>query len=310
MITLQQMNYILALADFGQFQKASEFCNVTQPTLSMQVKKAEEMLGHPVFERGHARVKLSPFGESLIPVLRDMKQENERIIHLSQSFSGKRDVQLSVGIIPTISAYLVPELFKISESLGRNTLHVYEFHTHELIRKLESRQLDLAILAGPYQQPSFRSVKLFEEELKVYSKDHIKGGVIKASELHDRQPWMLSEGNCLRSQMVSFCALEGNTDAFGSRYEGNQLELLLKMVDMHGGYTMVPEFYPLSQAIEESLCSVKIEDNGNYPGRTIIGVYSSKSIHAELFNRLIYEIQHTYMPVKTKHLELLGWRGG
>ena len=106
MISIQQMHYILVLSEQRQFQRASELCFVTQPTLSMQVKKAEEHLGFPIFDRSRNPIELTPFGESLIPVIREVLNESGKIEILLQKLKGNYKEQVKIGIIPIFTCSL------------------------------------------------------------------------------------------------------------------------------------------------------------------------------------------------------------
>ncbi|MCE2713576.1 MAG: LysR family transcriptional regulator [Cryomorphaceae bacterium] len=111
MLSIQQMQYILSLSEHKQFQKASESCFVTQPTLSMQVKKAEDFLGYPIFDRSRSPLELTIFGEELIPVIREILSENDKIGSIAKKMKGEFKEQIRIGIIPTIAAYMVLDLF-------------------------------------------------------------------------------------------------------------------------------------------------------------------------------------------------------
>ncbi len=124
MISFQQIQYILAIEETRHFQKASDLCFVTQPTLSMQVKKAEETLGYSVFDRSSSPLSLTPFGEDLIPVLRELQIDFDNIQKLVLKSSGAYTERLRLAIIPTISPFMVPDMFDDWKSLLQNlTLH-------------------------------------------------------------------------------------------------------------------------------------------------------------------------------------------
>jgi LysR family hydrogen peroxide-inducible transcriptional activator len=309
MISIQQIQYILALNDFGQFQKASEACHVTQPTLSMQVKKAEEMLGHKIFHRAASPLKTSAFGEKLIPILRDLMRENSKIEQLIQMEEGSFVERIRIGIIPTISGYLVSEIFDLlPQKLKKSHLQIVELPSLQLIELLKQRELDLIIMAGPYVDAGFQSVKLFEEELKIFSKK-IKKAEIDETVIQNLRPWLLNEGNCLRSQMISFCNIQKETDQIVWDYEGGNLELLIRMVEQQGGYTLVPEHYPLNKVQLKHLSSIRISDNGFSPGRSVIGVYPNRTVFHESIQSILHKLQHRYSTKKKRTLDLIGWQG-
>jgi LysR family hydrogen peroxide-inducible transcriptional activator len=130
MISLQQMRYLVVLSEELQFLRASERCFVTQPTLSMQVKKAEEQLGHPVFDRVTQPLALTPYGQSVIPILREILNENDKITQLNEKMSGKVFEEIRIGVIPTIAVYLLSDIFlRLRKALPNAKLLFMEYRT-------------------------------------------------------------------------------------------------------------------------------------------------------------------------------------
>ena len=181
-------------------------------------------------------------------------------------------------------------------------------HTHHLIEQLNNGKLDVIILAGPYQHPGMQSVKLFEEEIKVYLQGNDRS-VVSSDDLKDKKPWLLTEGNCLRTQMISFCEIKANESQNQWDYEGGNLELLVSMAKTQGGYTLVPENYFSASMSPISLASVRISDNGRYPSRTIIGVFPIRSIFRSNIDRILRHIQMNFNKPKDWHFESIGWQG-
>ena len=140
MITIQQMNYILALNDLRHFQRASEQCFVTQPTLSMQIKKAEDDLGFQIFDRSTNPLSLTNFGIEFIPIIRDITNDVSKIEHLTKSMKGLYTEKIRIGIIPTISAYLVSDMFKNwKEELINSQVVIKELKTEDLLIAIEKK---------------------------------------------------------------------------------------------------------------------------------------------------------------------------
>jgi LysR family hydrogen peroxide-inducible transcriptional activator len=111
MLSIAQIQYILALLEHKNFQKASDACFVTQPTLSMQVKKAEETLGHKIIDRDTSPISLTPFGEKIFLHIQQINDEYKALKTTLQKIEGTYKAEIRVGIIPTIAGYLVPELY-------------------------------------------------------------------------------------------------------------------------------------------------------------------------------------------------------
>jgi LysR family transcriptional regulator, hydrogen peroxide-inducible genes activator len=308
MLSIQQMHYILVLSEELQFQRASERCFVTQPTLSMQVKKAEELLGHPIFDRSRNPIQLTPFGSSLLPIIREVVNESNKIDNLLERMKGNYKEVIKIGVIPTIASYLVPDMFqKWQERIGHVQLMIEELKTEELILVLERKEIDLAILAGPYNDNRLRTIPMFKEEILAYMPSCNKNE-ISVEELTELHPWLLSRGNCLRTQMIQFCQLKEGQEIDAWNYEGGNLELLLKMVDTNGGYSLVPEYYHLNENQRTQLKSIS---NGtkSVPAREIIALVPNRSLKWETIEKLIREIQFNYNRVSKSEMHVLNWNG-
>ena len=149
MISLQQMRYLVILSEELQFSRASERCFVTQPTLSMQVKKAEEQLGYAVFDRALSPLSLTPYGIEVIPILREILSENDNLRLLNDRMAGKIKEEIRVGIIPTGSVYILTRLFLLFKQALPNVRFLYVEHpTETLLQELEKGTIDFGILAG------------------------------------------------------------------------------------------------------------------------------------------------------------------
>ncbi len=305
-ITPQQINYILELNVERNFQRASDKCFVTQPTLSMQVKKAEEMLGFIIFDRSRSPIELTASGELLMPILKDVQIEYARIATLTQKVKGTFSEQLKIGIIPTISAYLLLDIFEtVREKMPNVTFKIEELKSEELVEALENNQIDIGIMAGPYIGRRMRTIPLFQEEIKLYYPNSEKT-ILSPEDIEFSQPWLLSKGNCLRTQMVHFCGLNDELDFDGNwSYEGGNIDLLMKMVDLNGGYTLVPEYYKLPSLHVKRLLDGKTNE---YPAREVIAIMPAKSLKSDGCENLIRIIQMHYNNQRKDKLQLLSWR--
>jgi LysR family hydrogen peroxide-inducible transcriptional activator len=307
MISLQQMHYIVVLSDEQQFQKASEKCFVTQPTLSMQIKKAEEMLGHLIFDRSKNPMELTPFGEEILPVIRDVLAENSKIKLICDRQNGMIKEVIRLGIIPTVSAYMVGKMFAYwQNSVDNVILDIIEYKTEELLDKIEQNMVDLAILAGPHFDQKLRTVPLFQEEILVYCPS-ISGKTISFSQLEQLHPWLLNKGNCLRTQMIQFCQINDSTNLDQWNYQGGNIDLLMEMVNENGGYTLIPEHYYLTEEQQNHL--KRVENLDGFPAREIIGLYHNRSIKKESIEKMLRVAQLQYSkPYSQEKLSILNWK--
>ncbi|MDX1653006.1 MAG: LysR substrate-binding domain-containing protein [Brumimicrobium sp.] len=305
MVSLAQIDYILALLEYRNFQKASEACFVTQPTLSMQVKKAEEILGNNLINRDTNPLSLTTFGQEIIPYLLKIKEEYESLRVSVEKYSGIYKAEIRLGIIPTIAGYMVPEMYaQWQQELGEIRFEIIELKTEQILQALETKKIDLGIMAGPLNNSRFRDQILFNEEILIYA-PHVKGQLISEEDLNKEKPWLLSQGNCLRTQMINFCNLnESQKDEWN--YEGGSLHILINMVKQQGGYTLVPANYvPHLNLSSDHFKSL----TGHTPIRQVIGVHSERNSKREYLNRLMRVIQSAQpkRKISSENTSLLPW---
>ena len=305
MISKAQISYILTLKETKNFQRAAEICFVTQPTLSMQIKKVEQLFGAIIFNRDTNPLSLTAFGHEIIPFLQNIDHEYQVLEEQLQKKQGTYKAEVRLGIIPTISGFLVPDLYdQWQGELGDIQLDIVELKTTDLVKAIENKEIDFGIMAGPLNEKNISEQRLFDEEIYVYCPE-IKGDTMSREQLENLRPWLLSEGNCLRTQMINFCNLD-TVKKDDWHYQGGNINILLKMVEVKGGYTLVPSNYlPYLSAPKNNF--KKIE--GLTPIRQIIGINLSRNSKKEHIDKLIRLIQRNKSnndlhQVKT---ELLPW---
>ena len=307
MISIQQMQYIVVLSEEQQFQRASERCFVTQPTLSMQIKKAEEQLGYLVFDRDSNPLRLTPAGIRLLPILREILSETEKIKYLSDQLKGKIKEEIRLGIIPTVASYLIPQLFgEWQSTFDELKLSIHELKTVDVLEAMERKELDLGIIAGPHMDARLRTIPLYQEEIYIYAPS-VTDESIQMSDLQEMHPWLLNQGNCLRTQMVHFCQLKKTVDENAWNYEGGNLPLIMEMVDRHGGYTLIPSNFPLTDIQKRGIKTIR--DLNTLPAREIIALSSNRTGKMQGIEALVRSIQFTYaQSTKLKQLQVLDWK--
>lgn len=306
MISQQQMSYIIAVVETGSISKAAEQCFVTQPTLSMQLKKAEDLLGQKVFYRDAAQWELTEYGKQLLPLLRQIQGDFGAIEQLSATFAGTYSERLRIGVIPTVAAYLLPDSFQEWKTeLNSTQVFVEELKTEELLEALDQRKIDLALLAGPIETNRMRVIPLYTEEILAYAPE-TTGNKLMVNELEHLQPWLLNKGNCLRTQMMQFCSINDDISEYWN-YQGGNMDLLMRMVDQQSGYTLIPERYSKYVKIQENLKTIR-DAAGNNPGRSIIAVSAFRHAKWDNMERIIRNIQLKYNHQESKKLEILNWK--
>ena len=245
-MTLTQLEYIIALDTHRHFAKASKNCFVTQPTLSMQIQKLEDELGIIIFDRSKQPVVPTEIGQEVIAQAREILQEAAKLRDIINDQKDEIAGELKIGIIPTLSPYLLP-LF-VTGFMRNNPavkLIVEELQTEQILEKLKNEIIDAGILVTPIGQPGFLEIPLFYEPFVAYiSKDHplYKKKKIIPADLEVKDLWLLNQGHCFRSQMINICGdKRKNEDELQFEYESGSLETLKKLVERENGLTLLPK---------------------------------------------------------------------
>ena len=233
-------------------------------------------------------------------MLREILSENDNLRLLNDRMAGKIKEEIRVGIIPTVSVYMLTRLFSMfAESLPNVRLLYLEHTTEGLIHELEKGTLDLGILAGPFQQAKYRTAPLFTEEIEIYTALGNEPSVDVLS-LDGQQPWLLSKGNCLRTQVINFCNISETANGPAWDYIGGNMDLLVEMVNMNGGYTLLPASF--KSAKENPAFRKRLVSPYGSPAREIIGVFPQRSYKTPHLERLVFS-QRSDVP-----LHILDWK--
>lgn len=289
-ITLQQLEYIVAVDTYRHYVTAAEKSFVTQPTLSMQVKKLEEQLGVVLFDRSKQPIVPTEVGAQIITQARETLNQGKKIYEIVKNYQGKVRGELTIGIIPTLAPYLVP-LFvgTFLKKYPEVDLTIKECLTTDLLKELVVERLDAGIIVTPLQEKGIIEKKLFYEEIALYSQKGVERSEISVEELDEEQIWLLAKGHCFRSQMVNLCSNVTKQETPNFNYESGSLESLKNLVQREGGSTLLPElaFTNLSSDQKGGLRHIgKVR-----PYREISLVYSRAQAKISALNALEGEIK-------------------
>ncbi|MBS1558485.1 MAG: LysR family transcriptional regulator [Bacteroidetes bacterium] len=245
-MNLQQLEYIVAVDTWRHFSTAAEQCHVTQPTLSMMIKRLEDELDVKIFDRTKQPVSATDIGKKIIEQARIILAEAGQLKRIVADQKNDAAGHLHVGIIPTVAPYLVP-LFVHSfiTKYPKIKLQISEFTTDQIISKLEKQQLDVGILATPLKISSIKEQPVFYEQFVVYASPEeklMKKRYLLADDIDVNRLWLLEEGHCLRQQVINLCELKRQeTLSQNLDYQAGSIETLKKMVDINKGITILPE---------------------------------------------------------------------
>lgn len=242
-MNLRDLTYLIKVAELRHFGKAAQACFVSQPTLSMQLKKLEEELGVVLLERNNKRVMLTPIGEQLIQRARRVLHEVEDLQRLAKNARDPYAKTLRLGVIPTIAPYLLPKIMQpIRQAFAKLGLQLFEAQTSMLLQKLKSGDLDTALLALPLEQPELESCELYQEPFYLaVPHNHLLAAKkqIDDSTLVGQSLLLLDDGHCLRQQALDVCQLLGANEQ--QNFRATSLETLRQMVSVGSGITLMPK---------------------------------------------------------------------
>lgn len=243
-MTLQQLEYVVALDTCRHFVTAAEKCFVTQPTLTMQIKKLEEEMGIKIFNRCHKPLRPTREGEKIIrhayKVLAEVNQIKELVRNKKETMSGI----FNVGIIPSLAPYLLPLFLPgFIKKYPLIQLKIHELQTHQIVEGLREDRLDMGILVSPLEERGIHEHFLFHEEFMVYlppGHPLQKEEYVTAQMLNPTQMLVLTEGHCFRNQILNICGEAASGNPLNFHYESGSIETLKRMVDTGMGYTLIP----------------------------------------------------------------------
>lgn len=240
---LHQLRYIVALSQERNFLRAAKRVNISQPTLSHQIKKLETELEAPLFERSSQGVRLTSAGEKFIPyaiaTLDHLEKGLAELREESQGIHGK----ITVGAIPTISPYLVPEiLVQLKKMAPQLVLELYEETTSQLLVSIKEGKIDVGILSLPITDAGIVSRSIgFEEFFLAASKNHplSKQKHVSAKSIKNEKLLILQEGHCFADQALEYCRTQReNTQII---FQGSSLTSVMKLASVGEGLTLVPQ---------------------------------------------------------------------
>jgi len=247
-MTLTELRYITAVARERHFGRAAEACFVSQPTLSVAVRKLEEELGVSLFERNASEVSVTPTGEKIVEQALRVLEEAECIRHLAEQGKDQLSGPLRLGAIHTIGPYLFPDLIPNLHGLAAQMpLFVEEHYTAVLTEKLKQGQLDVILISPPYNEPGILTLPLYEEPFVVLlPSSHPLGAndFVTQEELANDTLLLLGSGNCFRDQVIKACpdciTADSGENNMHSTLEGSSLETIRYMVASGMGVTVLP----------------------------------------------------------------------
>lgn len=294
-MTITQLEYIIAVNNYKSFSIAANHCFVTQPTLSMQIQKLEEELGVAIFDRSKNPISVTDIGEQLIKQAKVILEERDRFQNLIENSKGEFSGTLRVGIIPTISPFLLPMFLQsFIDNYPKVELIFDELTTNEIISELNKSAIDIGILALPINNSGIIEESIYFEPFvgfvpethKLFGKQKLNPDDILSDDL-----LLLKEGHCLREQTLKICKSsekEWRDDHNKILFEFGSLDTLVNLVQKNFGMTLLP--YLAIRYMDDNQKKLIREFIDPVPQREIGIVYSKTFAKKHLVNALKSEI--------------------
>lgn len=242
-MTLTELRYIVALARERHFGRAADKCNVSQPTLSVAVKKLEDELGVALFERSSGDVRATPIGQQVVVQAERTLAEAARVAEVAAAGKDPLHGPLRLGVIYTIGPWLLPALVPLIKARApQMPLYIAEGYTNDLLQRLKACELDVLVLALPIAEPGIVAQPVYDEAFRTLvpvGHPWTSRKSLRPEQLLDEPLLMLGEGNCFRDQVLDLCTRAGRSES-PQVLEGSSLETIRHMVASGVGVTVMP----------------------------------------------------------------------
>ncbi len=305
--TIRQLEYIVALADCGQFIEAAKQCAVSQPALSKQVREVEEMLGVTLFERARPRVILTPAGEEIVRRARQILSDARQLVKAAEALSGSVRGTIRLGVIPTIAPYGLPGLLARLRRLYPDvSFAIQELQTDKLLDELKAGAIDVGLLARPFDDTGLEGPDLIVEPFVVVApNDHPLGKpqAIEPSDIAGASLILMEDGHCLRDQTIDVCAVAGAPPA--TSVTAASISTLVRMVESGLGATLLPAS-ALRTELRGGQGVVARSFPGRQPGRTVTLQWRGTSPHSHWFRELGDVLRQHYLELNDHIPEVSG----
>lgn len=307
-MTLQQLRYIVAIDRYRNFAKAAAELDVTQPTLSALLVKLEDELGVRLFERNNKSVRPTAIGENIIRQAETVLNGAGRIKETIAEHKGEVCGPLSVGVGPTIAPYLMPLFIKKYMSGYPDVkLTVNEMKGDTIAESIRLGKIDLGIAVGGLPAKDIEEIPFYSEPFHVYmAKDCLlKIPVFNPSDLMHEKMWIMKESQCMRDSAFSFC----KSRSIGRHiYEAGSIETLIRIVDINGGFTIIPEMHLpfLTREQQENVRPIE----GAFVSKRNVSIYMRKDFIRHRIFESVVQTLCSFIPrkmIERSMIERIGW---
>jgi LysR family hydrogen peroxide-inducible transcriptional activator len=296
-MNIQQIQYVLALAETRHFEKAAQKSFVTQSTLSTMIAKFEDELGVLIFDRKRKPVGITLEGAQIIEQLKKIDREIHGLLEVVQEIKGEVKGNLSISVIPTIAPYLLPLfLSRFAFKFPDINIEVKEQTTAEILRLVKLRELDLGIVSIPIEDDEIHEVPLYDEPFVYYDNKATQPKNIRAGDINLSTLCLLEEGHCMRTQILELCnSYEQQLHPLlNFRFLAGSIDSLLRFVRANDASTLLPYLASIDLSESEKNKISQFEDP--IPYRTVGLVVHKHFVKHKILEMLKMEIKGQVHP--------------
>ena len=256
-MTITQLRYVLAVAEYRNFTVAADKCFVTQPTLSMQIQKIEEELSIQIFDRSKKPIHITDIGQKIINQAKNIVNEADRIRDIVEQQKGFIGGEFRLGIIPTVMPTLLPMfLANFIHKYPKVNLIIEELNTDEIIKRLNNGKLDAAIAATPLFEDNIKEIVLYFEPFVAYIPENHQNyhkSEIEVTDLNVDEILLLQDGHCFRDSILNICKTDNFLNNNSFKIQSGSFETLIKLADEGLGITLLPYLHTLDLKEKDKL---------------------------------------------------------
>ncbi|WP_420385663.1 hydrogen peroxide-inducible genes activator [Roseivirga sp.] len=309
-MTLQQLEYIVALDTHRHFVTAADSCFVTQPTLTLQIKKLENEMGTLIFDRSKHPIEPTKTGRQVINMARQILREVNSLKDYVNTEKDNLSGTFRIGVIPTVAPYLMPRFLKhFSDNNPKISLKVREIESEQIIHDIKHDLLDIGIMATPLEESNIREIPLYNEPFLLYiAQQHplYTRKAVTPEDLPENGLWLLNQGHCLRDQVLSICNQRKTSKIENITYESGSIETLRNLVKSHMGYTLVPELSVIDLKDDFRIKRFEKPEPTREISLVVHKGFSKEAVLENLRDSIMKNIPDSF--VKAKKINRIRWR--
>ena len=287
-MTITQLQYVLAVAEHKNFTLAAEKCFVTQPTLSMQIQKVEEELNIQIFDRTKKPIQLTDIGQKIVNQAKNIVNEADRMKDIVEQQKGFIGGEFKLGIIPTVMPTLLPMFLNtFVKKYPKVKLIIEELNTDDIILRLKNGNLDAAIAATPLNEEKLKEIVIYYEPFVAYipEKHRIADKKeIEVSDLNLDEILLLQDGHCFRDGILNLCKNQEVATANNFQIQSGSFETLIKLADEGLGLTLLPYLHTLDLKEKDKLKLKHFKDPK--PAREISLIFPKTELKIQIIDAL------------------------